>query len=118
MECACSFGGPVGGFVVAGEGEFVGLRAVGEHGPDLAGTATSGLEDDVAAVGRPTGALIARGVAGEFDDAAGGDVHDVDVVIAAGAAPGKGEKLAIGRPRGIDDGAHVGEIELLRVGAV
>jgi len=44
----------------------VGLGAVGEHGPDLAGAAAGGFEDDVAAVGGPAGAFVATGIAGEF----------------------------------------------------
>jgi hypothetical protein len=64
------FGGPVGGFVVAVGGELVRLGAVGEHGPDLAGAAAGGFEDDVAAVRSPTGTFVAAHVAGEFEDAA------------------------------------------------
>jgi len=85
------FGGPVGGFVVSVGGELVGLGAVGEHGPDLARTGAGGFEDDVAAVRGPAGAFVAAHIASEFEDATGGDVHDVDVVIAGGTAPRKGE---------------------------
>src|SRR5450631_2924184 len=96
----------------------MGLRAVGEHGPDLAGAAASRFEDDVTAVGRPTGAFVAAGVASDFEEAAGGGFHDVDVVIAAGAAPTESEHLAVGGPGGIDDVAHVGKIVSLDAGAV
>src|ERR1700739_4503143 len=77
--------GPVGRFLVPGVCELVRLRAVGEHGPDLPGAAARGFEDDVTAIGSPTGAFIAPGIASEFADLAGGHVHDVDIVIAAGA---------------------------------
>jgi len=103
---------------VAVGGELAGGGAVGKHGPDLAGAAAGGFEDEVAAVGRPTGTLVAAGIAGDFDGLAGDGVHDVNVVIAAGTAPTEGQELAVGRPGGIDDVAHVREIELLGVGAV
>ena len=112
--------GPVGGFVVARVGELVGLGAVGEHGPDLARAAASGLEDDVAAVGSPGGAFVAAGIAGDFDGFVGGrgSIHDVDVVIARGTTPGEGKKLTVGRPGGVDDVAHIGKFDLTRIGAV
>src|SRR5208282_2902253 len=100
-------GGPVGGFVVAAGCELMRGGAIGQHGPDLARAAARGFKDEVAAVGSPTGAFVAAAVAGEFADLVGDDIHDVDVVIAGRTAPGEGEKLAIGRPRGIDDVAHV-----------
>ena len=111
-------GGPVGGFVVAGVSELVRLGAVGEHGPDLARAAASGFEDDVAAIGSPGGAFIAAGIAGNFEDMVRDHVHDVDVVIAGGTTPGKGEKLAVRRPSRIDDIAHIRQVDLVRVGAV
>src|SRR3974390_44912 len=84
-----SSGGPVGGFVVAGVGELVRLRAIGEHGPDLAAATASGFKDEVAAVGSPGGAFVAALIASEFADLAGGGVHDVDVIVAGRAAPGE-----------------------------
>src|SRR5712672_1410014 len=112
------FGGPVGRLVVAGHGQEVGLRAVGKHGPDLALAVASGFEDDVAAVGSPTGALVLAAVAGDLTDLAGGGIHDVDVEIAVGTSPTEGDHLAVGRPRGVDQIAFVGEIELGGIGAV
>ncbi len=91
-----SAGGPVGRFVVALGGELAGFGTVGEHDPNLARAAASGFEDDMAAIGSPTGAFVAAGVAGNFADGARGDIHDVDVVIAAGTTPTEGEELAIG----------------------
>lgn len=111
-------GGPVGGLVVAGIGELVRLGSVGEHGPDLARAATSGFKDNVATVGSPTGSFIAAGIASDFSGLAGSSVHDVDIVIAAGATPAEGEELAVGRPGRVDDIAHVRKIEFLGVGAV
>src|SRR5882762_6533378 len=92
-EEARLFGGPVGGFVVAGCCELVGLGAVGQHGPDLARAGAGGFEDEVAAVGSPAGTFVAAGVAGELEDVARADVDYVDVVIAGGAAPTEGEEL-------------------------
>src|ERR1700719_1055030 len=96
----------------------MGLRAVGEHGPDLALAIARGFEDDVAAVGRPTGALVLATVARDLDDLARGGFHDVDVVIAVGPAPTEGDHLTVGRPGRIDEIALVGQIEFGSVGAV
>ena len=98
--------------------ELAGIGTIGEHDPDLARATAGGFEDDVSAIGRPTGTFVASGVASNFADGAAGGVHDVDVVIAAGTAPTEGEELSIGRPGGIDDIAHVWEIEFLRAGAI
>ena len=54
-----SAGGPVGRFVVALGGELAGFRAIGKHDPYLARAAAGGFKDDVAAIGSPTGALVA-----------------------------------------------------------
>src|SRR5208282_122484 len=96
----------------------VGLGAVGEHGPDLARAGARGLENEVAAVGSPGGAFVAAAIAGDFDNVARGDVHDVDVEIAAGAPPGESEKLSVGRPSRVNEITLIRDIELLRVGAV
>jgi len=48
----------------------------------------------------------------------GDDVHNIEVIVAAGAAPAEGEELAVGRPGGVDDVALVWNIEFLRIGAV
>src|SRR5271155_1659696 len=111
-------GGPIGRLVVAGAGELVGLGAVGQHRPDLARAATGGFEDEVAAVWGPAGALVAAGIAGELEELAGGGVHYVEIVVAAGTAPREGQQLAVGGPGGIDDVALVLEIELGGIGAV
>src|SRR5258708_30318715 len=88
----------------------MGLRAVREHGPDLSLAIARGFKDDVAAVGRPTGALVLTTVARDLNDLARGPLHDVDVVIAVGAAPTKGDHLAVGRPGRIDEGALLGQV--------
>src|SRR5438105_15257030 len=113
-------GGPVGRFVVTGEGELVWLGAVGEHGPNLARAdpGTRGLKDDVAAIWRPTGTLVAALVASQFDELAGSSVHDVDIVVVVGAAPAEGQQLAVGRPGGVDDVALFREIDFCCAGAV
>ena len=71
---------------------------------------------------RPSGAQLGRSLRPESrvisTMLAGGGVHDVDVVIAVGTAPTEGEHLSVGRPGGIDDVAHVGQIEFGGVGAV
>src|SRR5277367_1047074 len=116
---ALLFRRPVGGFVLAVGGELAGLGAVGEHGPDLARAVAGGLEDDVATVGRPTGAFVAgAGIGREINDLLGIGFHDVDVVVAIRAAPAEGEDLAVGRPCGIDQVALVGDVEQAHVGAV
>src|SRR6266404_1660331 len=112
------FGGPVGRLVVAGHGQEVGLRAVGKHGPDLALAVAGGFEDDVAAVGSPTGALVLAAVAGDLTDLASSGIHDVDVEIAVRAAPTEGDHLAVGRPRRVDQIAFVGKSKFAGVGAV
>jgi len=96
----------------------VGLGAVGQHGPDLAGAGAGGLEDEVAAVGSPAGAFVAAGVARDFKNVARADVHDVDVVVAGGAAPTESDELAIGRPGRVDEVTLVRDIDFLGVGAV
>src|ERR1700688_2171406 len=65
----------------------------------------------MAAIGRPAGAFIAAGIASNFNNFAGRSFHHVDVVVAVGAAPTEGKNLSVGRPCGIDDITHVGEIE-------
>src|SRR5947207_7482265 len=72
------------------------LGTVGEHGPNLARTDTGarGFEDDMTAIGRPTGALVAALIAGQFNDLPGGGVHDVDVVVVVRATPTEGQQLA------------------------
>src|SRR5260221_11292671 len=96
----------------------MGLRAVREHGPDLALAIARGFKDDVAAVGRPTGALVLATVARGLDDFARGRFHDVDVVIAVGAAPTKGDHFAVGGAGRGGEGALVGGVELGGVGAL
>jgi hypothetical protein len=53
-------GRPIGRLVVAGGGELAGLGAIGEHGPDLPSASARGFKNDVAAIGSPAGAFIAR----------------------------------------------------------
>src|SRR5690348_16181495 len=99
----CSLGGPVRRFVVAAHGELMGLCTIGEHGPDLALAIARGFENDVAAVGRPTGALVLAAVARDLNNLSSRRVHDVDVEIAVGPAPTEGDHLPVGRPRRIDE---------------
>ena len=96
----------------------MGLCAVGEHTPDLARAAASRFEHDVATIGSPTGAFVAAGVARDFDNFAGRSFHHVDVVIAVRPAPTEGKNLSVGRPCGIDDITHVGQIEFGDASAV
>ena len=71
------------------------------------------------AVGSPARALVAASrVRREIDDVLRGRVHDIEIVVAIGAAPTKGEELAVGRPCWIDDIALVRKIEQVHVGAV
>src|SRR5437899_10236949 len=56
------------------------IRAVGEHRPDLLGARAVRLKDQVAAVGRPGGVLVALGIVGELDNAARGGLDHVGVV--------------------------------------
>src|SRR5208282_1619354 len=110
---------PVRRLVVAFGGELAGLGAVGEHGPDLARAGAGRFEDDMAAVGSPAGALVARaGVWREIDDVLRSGLHDVEIVVAVGTAPTEGKDLPIGRPGGIDDVAFVRKIEQVHVGTV
>src|SRR5277367_1047948 len=94
------------------------LRAVRQHGPNLAAARAGGLENDVAPVGGPAGALVASGVASDLDDPPRGHVHDVNVVVARGSAPTKGQKLAVGGPRWIDEIALIWNVKFRRVRAV
>ena len=109
---------PVGRFVVPGGGELAGLASIGQHGPDLAGAGTRGLKNNVPAIGRPTGTFVASHVVGQFDNLPAGDFHHVDVVIVGGSAPTEGQKLAVGRPRWIDQVTFVRQIEVGGVGTV
>src|ERR1700688_3194222 len=72
----------------------------------------------MAAIGRPTGAFVAGGIASDLDNSAGGSFHHVDVVVAVGATPTEGKNLSIGRPCGVNHVAHVGQIEFGDAGAV
>jgi len=103
---------------VAGSGELVGLRTVGEHRPDLTRAGASGFEYEMAAIGSPGGTLVAPLVAGDLEQLAGSYIHDVEIVVSAGTTPTEREELAIGRPSGIDDVTHVGKINALGIGAV
>src|SRR5229473_6920131 len=94
------------------------LGAIGQHGPNLARAAACRFKNEVAAVGRPTGALVAALVAGQLDNLAGSGVHDVKVVIVVGAAPTESQQLAIGRPRGVNDITLVGEVEFRCAGTI
>src|SRR5437773_10288828 len=96
------------------------LGTVGEHGPNLARTDTGarGFEDDMTAIGRPTGALVAALIAGQFNDLPGGGVHDVNVVVVVRATPTEGQQLAVGRPGGVDDVALFGKVKFRRTGTV
>src|SRR5580704_14458153 len=94
---------PVGRLVVTVGGELVSLGAVGQHGPDLTRSSAGGFEDEVATVGGPPGALVAPFIAGELDNLLRSRFHDVDIVVAAGTAPAKGQQLAVWRPGGIDE---------------
>ena len=96
----------------------MGRTAISEHGPDLARATASRLEDDVTAIGSPTRTLIAAGIAGELAELVRDNVHNVDIVIAGRTAPGKGEKLTVGRPCRVNDVAHVGQIDFARIGAI
>src|SRR6267154_1667198 len=95
----------------------MGLRAIGKHGPDLALAVAGGLEDDVAAIGSPTGTLVLAAVAGDLTDLAGGGIHDVDVEIAVGASPTEGDHLTVGRPRRVDQITFVGKSKFAGVSA-
>src|ERR1700674_2465125 len=94
------------------------LRTVRKHGPDLPGAAPGRFENEMAAVRGPTGTLVAALIAGQFDKLAGGGVHNVDVVVAVGAAQPNGKQLAIGPPSRVDDVAFVREVQFRLAGAV
>src|ERR1700732_3532693 len=72
---------PVGRLVVTVGGELVSLRAVGQHGPDLARAGAGGFEDQVATVRGPARALVASFIAGELDNLLRSRFHDVEVVV-------------------------------------
>src|SRR5579871_3754384 len=76
---ASLFWRPVRRFVVSLHGELVGLRAVRQHGPDLASAGARGLEHNVAAVGSPGWPLVAPRIAGDLHDLSRADVHDVNI---------------------------------------
>ena len=70
--------------------------AVGEHGPNLAGAGARGFKDDVTAVGRPAGTLVAAVVTRELHEFVIDDGHGVNVVISVGTLPTEGEKFTVG----------------------
>src|SRR5262249_34554904 len=101
-QCHSSFhaspltGGPIGRFVHTAGGQLVRLRTVCKHSPDLARLGTRGFKDQMAAVGRPTGAFIAALIAGQLKNLLRSGVHDVKVIVVVGAAPTEGQQLAVG----------------------
>src|SRR5260370_37393369 len=102
----------IGRLVVAASGELVRLGAIGQHGPYLPGAAAGGFENEVAAVGSPTGTLVAGLVTGQLHKLARGGVHNVGIVVVVGAAPTASQPLAIVRPSLIDDIAFVREVDV------
>src|SRR5437588_6834845 len=90
---------PVGLGISACGSQGMSLGAVGEHGPDLA----AAFEDDMSAVRRPRGEVVASLAMGELHPLMAGDVHEVDVLAAGRTGsvmthPCIGEELPVRRP--------------------
>ena len=61
-------------------GQLLGVKAVGEHGPNLARARARGFKCQVAAVRRPRGMLVAAGIVRQLDNPSGGNFHNVNVI--------------------------------------
>src|SRR5215472_18727640 len=94
------------------------LRTVGEHGPNLALARACRLEDKVAAIGRPAGALVAALIARQFEELLRGRIDDVKVVVIVRASPAERQQLAVGRPRRVDDVTFLGKVKFDDTGAI
>src|SRR6266446_2957249 len=100
------------------DSELMGLRPVRKHNPDLPLAVARGFKNNVTAVGRPTGPLVAALVAGQLDDLTRGGLHHVNVVVPAGPPPTERQDLSVGRPSRVDQVALVRKVELDVVRAV
>src|ERR1700693_42727 len=95
MLGASSLGRPVRRFVLTLIRQLPRLRSISQHGPYLASPRARRFENQVTAIGRPAGTLVASGVARELDKLMAHDVHHVNIVIPTGAPPAKCEQLSI-----------------------
>src|SRR5205807_8812144 len=94
------------------------LRTVGEHGPNLAFARARGFKNQMAAIGRPTGTLVAALIAGQFENLHGSGIYDVEIVVIVRASPTESQQLAVGRPGWVDDIALVRHIEFRHTGTI
>ena len=85
--------------------------SVSQHGPNLPRSRPRGFEHKMAPVGSPTGALVAARVARQFHELAGDNFHHIEIIVSVRAPPAESQQLAVGRPRRINDVAHVGQID-------
>ena len=102
------FGRPIGRFALSLHGQLARIGAIREHGPDLARARARGLENKMPAVGSPTWALVASGVAREFDQSVRSDIHHVKIVVPVRTAPAKSQQLTVRRPRGVAERSIAG----------
>src|SRR5579862_6761900 len=83
---------PVGRLVLPLRRELASLGPVGQHGPNLPRSCARRFKHQVPAVRRPTGPLIAAGIARQFHQVVRRDIHGVNIVIPAGAPPAEGQQ--------------------------
>src|ERR1700683_234619 len=83
------------GFVLSLIRQLARFAAIGQHGPNLPLSVSSGLENDVPSVRRPTGAFIPAGVASKLHQLLADNIHNIDVEIAARASPAERQQLSI-----------------------
>ena len=57
------------------ESQLLHFGTVGQHGPDLFGAGSAGLEDDVAAIGRPGREVVAAAIMSHLDPLLARDIH-------------------------------------------
>src|SRR5580658_4561776 len=85
------FGRPIGRFALSLRGQLARIRSIREHRPYLPRARACGLKNKMPAVGSPARALVAPGVAREFDQIVRCDVHHVKIVVSVRAAPAEGQ---------------------------
>src|SRR5579859_5678288 len=114
---------PVGLRVGTFERQLLYVASIRQHFPDLVGARAVRLKDNVTAIRRPAGKIIATRVVGELHPLLAGNIHQIKVVRArlsrpVLALPGEGKKLSVWRPVWRDrvtllgDPLHVGAVGL------
>src|ERR1700683_1269660 len=121
VQTKCLFPTPIWLRVTSSKSQLMKLGAVGEHHPEFLFARALGLKDNVGAIRRPRGIIVAPAVMRQLNPLLACDIHQVDIGRAglAGtvlANPCQSKELAIRRPVGRDGISLVSHA--LLVGAV